>query len=152
MAIRKRERSLFDLMDTYFDDLQEEFERRRESMLEMPSWNEKACAMRPLSDLKVTATEVVMTVDLPLTKESSVQVKPLDDRTLEISAKMKRKIQFKELGVTHRKGEFHSLHCHRHVPVPVEMDKMHVGFKKGILEIHIPRKHERREDRDRTKR
>lgn len=143
MALKKRERSLFDVMDRYFDDLEEEFERRREAMMDMPSWNEKACTIRPLSDLRVTVAEVVMTVDLPLTQESSVQVKPLDDRTLEISAKMKRKIQFKELGVTHRKGEFHSLHCHKRVPVPVEMDKMHVSFKKGILEIHIPRRHER---------
>jgi HSP20 family molecular chaperone IbpA len=143
VALKKRERSLFDVMDRYFDDLEEEFERRREAMMDMPSWNEKACTIRPLSDLRVTVAEVVMTVDLPLTQESSVQVKPLDDRTLEISAKMKRKIQFKELGVTHRKGEFHSLHCHKRVPVPVEMDKMHVSFKKGILEIHIPRRHER---------
>jgi HSP20 family molecular chaperone IbpA len=140
MAIKKRERSFFDVMNSYFEGLDEEFDRWRESIMEMPSWSEKACAMRPLSDLKVTPMEVVMTVDLPMTLESSVQVKPFDDRTLEISAKMKRKIQFKELGVTHRKGEFHSLHCLKRVPVPVEMDKMHVSFKKGILEIHIPRK------------
>jgi HSP20 family protein len=143
MALRKKERSFFDLMDTYFEGLEEEFDRWRESIMDMPSWNEKTCAMRPLSDMKVTAREVVMTVDLPLTLESSVQVKPLDERTLEISAEMKRKIQFKELGATHRKGEFHKLHCHKRIPVLVDMDKIHVSYKKGILEVHIPRKHER---------
>jgi HSP20 family molecular chaperone IbpA len=142
MAIKKR-RSFGDFMDEYFEDFEREFERRRESMLDVPSWDEKTCAMRPLSDLKVMATEVVMTVDLPLTVESSVQVKPLDERTLEISAEMKRKIKFKELGITHRKGEFHKLHCHKQVPVPVQMDKMHVSIKKGLLEIHIPRKRKR---------
>jgi HSP20 family molecular chaperone IbpA len=141
MAIRKK-RSFLDFLDAYFGDFAEEFERWRETVIEKPSWNLKTCALRPLSDMRVTATEVIMTVDLPLTQEKTVEVKPLDDRTLEISAEMKRKIQFKELGITHRKGEFRKLHCHTRVPVPVQMNKMHVDLKKGILEIHIPRKKE----------
>jgi HSP20 family molecular chaperone IbpA len=28
------------------------------------------------------------------------------------------------------------------IPVQVHMDKMRFKFKKGILEIHLPRKHE----------
>jgi HSP20 family molecular chaperone IbpA len=142
MAISRKHR-VTDIVDKYFDDVEREFNRWRESFIERPSWNLKTCAMQPLSDMRVTATEVIMTVDLPLTQEKTVEVKPLDDRTLEISAQMKRKIQFKELGITHRKGEFHKLHCHTRVPVPVQMNKMHVDFKKGILEIHIPRKRER---------
>jgi HSP20 family molecular chaperone IbpA len=142
MAIRKR-RSFSEIADDYFRVLEKEFERWRETMLERPSWSEKACAMEPLSEIRVLATEVVITVDLPLTREGSVQVKPLDERTLEISAKMKRKIQFRELGVTHRKGEFHKLHCHLRIPVPVQTNRMNFKLKKGILEIHIPRKYER---------
>jgi HSP20 family molecular chaperone IbpA len=142
MAIRKK-RSVGNVVDRYFEGLEREFERWERTFIERPSWNLKTCAIQPLSDMRVTATEVIMTVDLPLTQEKTVEVKPLDDRTLEISAKMKRKIQFKELGITHRKGEFHKLHCHMRLPVPVQTNKMHVDFKKGILEIHIPRKHER---------
>jgi HSP20 family molecular chaperone IbpA len=136
----KRKRSVMDLFDDYFDDLEKEFERRRERLLEMPSWNQKASTMEPLRDMIVTPTEVVVTVDLPLTKEKTVQVKPLDEDTLEISAEMKRKMTFKEMGITHHKGEFQRLHCHSRIPVPVKMDKMKISLKKGILEVHLPRK------------
>lgn len=139
MAI-KRKRSVMDLFDDYFDDLEKEFERRRERLLERPSWNQKASTMEPLRDMIVTPTEVVVTVDLPLTKEKTVQVKPLDEDTLEISAEMKRKMTFKEMGITHYKGEFQRLHCHSRIPVPVKMDKMKISLKKGILEVHLPRK------------
>ena len=139
MAISKR-RSLSDIMDSYFEDLEGEFERWRESFLERPSWNLKAGTLEPLKDMKVTPTEVVVTMDLPLTVESSLQVKPLDNETLEISAKMKRIVHFEELGVKHHTGEFQRFHCHTLVPVPVKMDDMKIKFKKGLLEIHIPRK------------
>ncbi len=139
MAIRKK-RPVRDVVDSYFEDLGREFERWRETFFERPSWNLKAGTMEPLKDMKVTSTEVVVTVDLPLTVESSLQVKPLDEETLEISAKMKRTVHFKEFGVTHHKGEFQRFHCHTRVPVPVKMDDMKIKFKKGLLELHIPRK------------
>lgn len=137
----KRRRSIFDLIDEYFEDLEEWSERFRERLAEKPSWNQKTCAVEPLRDIMVTPTEVIVTVDLPYTEENTVQVKALDEDVLEISAKMKRKIRFEEFGITHYKGEFHTFHCQTRIPVPVQMDKMTVRFKKGILEVHIPRKH-----------
>jgi HSP20 family molecular chaperone IbpA len=83
-----------------------------------------------------------VTVDLPYSEENTVQVKPISKDTIEISAKMKRKVSFDDFGITHYKGEFQKLHCQTRIPVPVYMDRMEVRFKKGILEIHLPRKHE----------
>jgi HSP20 family molecular chaperone IbpA len=140
MAIKKK-RPARDIVDSYFENLEREYERWRETFFERPSWNLKAGTMEPLKNMKVTPTEVVMTMDLPLTVESSLQVKPLDEETLEISAKMKRTVYVKEFGVTHYKGEFQRFHCHTRAPVPVKMDDMKIKFKKGLLEIHIPRKH-----------
>jgi HSP20 family molecular chaperone IbpA len=137
----KRKRSIMDILDDYFEEL-EEFERRRETLTERPSWNQKACTMEPLRHVRVTPTEVIVTADLPLTKENSIQVKPLDKSTIEILASMKRKIHFTDFGITHHKGEFQKLHCHLRVPVPVYMEKIELRFKKGILEIRLPRKHE----------
>ena len=139
MAIRKKQPTR-DIMDSYFEDLEREFERWRETFLERPSWNLKAGTMEPLKDMKVTTTEVVATMDLPLTVENSLQVKPLDNETLEVSAEMKRTVHFEEFGVTHHKGEFQRFHAHVRVPVPVKIDDMKIKFKKGLLEIHIPRK------------
>jgi HSP20 family molecular chaperone IbpA len=138
----KRKRSIMDILDNYFEDLEEEFERWRETLTERPSWNQKACTMEPLRHMRVTPTEVIVTVDLPLTKENTIQVKPIDKKTIEILARMKRKIRFTDFGITHHKGEFQKLHCHLRVPVPVYMEKMELRFKKGILEIRLPRKRE----------
>lgn len=141
MSTKKR-RSIFDLIDEYFEDLEEWAERVRETLIERPSWNQKTCTMEPLRDIIVTPTEVIVTVDLPYTEQDTIQVKPISRDSIEITAKMKRKIRFDEFGIVHQRGEFQTFHCQTHIPVPVHMDKMEVRFKKGILEIRLPRKHE----------
>ena len=138
----RRRRSIFDIIDEYFESLEEWAERFTERLMDRPSWNQRTCTIEPLRDIMVTPTEVIVTVDLPYTEESTIKVKPIDNRTIEVSAKMRRKIHFDELGITHCKGEFEKLHCQTRIPVPVYMDKMEVRFKKGILEVHLPRKHE----------
>ncbi|MEM3824230.1 MAG: Hsp20/alpha crystallin family protein [Candidatus Bathyarchaeia archaeon] len=141
MSTRKR-RSIFDIVDEYFENLEEWTERLRESLIERPSWNCRACTIEPLRDVMVTYDKVIVTVDLPYSEENTVQVKPVSSDTIEISAKMKRKVNFEDFGITHYKGEFQKLHCQTRIPVPVCMDRMEVRFKRGILEIHLPRKHE----------
>jgi hypothetical protein len=61
--------------------------------------------------------EVIATVDLPYTEEDTTRIEPIDKNTLEVSARMKRKIRFEELGITHYKGEFQTLHCQIRIPV-----------------------------------
>lgn len=140
MSTRRR-RSIFDIIDEYFENLEEWAERFREALIEKPSWNRRACTIEPLRDIMVTPTEVTVTVDLPYAEEETIQVKPISKDTIEILAKMKRKVRFDDFGITHYKGEFQTLHCQTRTPVPVYMDKMEIRFKKGILEIRLPRKH-----------
>jgi len=140
VSIRRR-RSIFEIINEYFENLEEWTERFREALIEKPSWDHRACTMEPLRDIMVTPTEVIVTVDLPYAEQNTIQVKPVDRDTIEILAKMKRKIRFDDFGMTHYKGEFQTLHCRTRIPVPVEIDKMEVRFKKGILEIRLPRKH-----------
>ncbi|MCK4434792.1 Hsp20/alpha crystallin family protein, partial [Candidatus Bathyarchaeota archaeon] len=85
---------------------------------------------------------VIVTVDLPFAEENTIMVKSIGRDTIEILAKMKRKIRLNDFGITHYKGEFQTLHCRTRIPVPVYTDKMEVHFKKGILEIHLSRKNE----------
>jgi len=138
----RRKRSIFEIINEYFENLEEWTERLREASIEKPSWNHRACTMEPLRDIMVTPTEVIVTVDLPFAEENTIMVKPVGRDTIEILAKMKRKIRLNDFGITHYKGEFHTLHCRTRIPVPVYTDKMEVHFKKGILEIHLSRKHE----------
>lgn len=142
METSRRKRSIFDIMDEYFESVEEWAERLRESIMEKPSWNCKACTMEPLRDIVVTDDEVIVTVDLPYAEQNTLQVKPISKDAIEVSAQMRRKIRFDDFGITHYKGEFQRFHCQARIPVPVYMDKMEVRFKKGILEIRLPRKRE----------
>jgi HSP20 family molecular chaperone IbpA len=144
VSIEKR-RSTADIFAGYLEDLKEEFEEWKREFIEKPSWNQKASTMEPLHNVTVTSTEVVVTVDLPFTRKSTLRVKPLDESTLEISAGMKRKMTFREMGITHHEAEFQRFHCCTQVPVPVQMGKMRIRFKKGMLEVHLPRRHARSE-------
>lgn len=141
MSTRRR-RSIFDIINEHFENLEEWTERFREALIEKPSWNRRACTIEPLRDIMVTPTEVTVTADLPYAEENTIQVKPISKDIIEILAKMKRKVRFDDFGITHYKGEFQTLHCQTRIPVSVYMEKMEIRFKKGILEIRLPRKHE----------
>jgi HSP20 family molecular chaperone IbpA len=142
MSLKKRRSTPIDF-DGYFQDLKREFEEWGTMLDERPSWNQKTSTIEPLRNMIVTPTEVIVTVDMPFTKEDTLQVKALGEDMLEISAKMKRKITFKEMGITHRIGEFQSFHFKSRIPVPVQMKKMKIRFKKGMLEVHLPRRNGR---------
>jgi len=139
MPIRKRQ-SISDMIDEYFEDMEKWAEQVRETLSERPCWDLKTCAIEPLREITVTPTEVIVTVDLPYAKKETVQVKVVNATSLEIFAEMKKKIRLTELGVTHRKGVIQRFHGWIRIPVTVNIDKMRVQNKKGILEIKLPRK------------
>lgn len=139
MAIRKRH-SISDIIDEYFSDLVEWTERFEGGFRERPSWNLQDRSLEPLREVVVAPKEVIVTVDLPFTNRTGVKVKPVGKSSLDISAKMNKIIRLDDLGVTHTRGEFRKYHCHLRIPVPVYMSKMIVNYKKGMLEVHLPRK------------
>jgi len=105
-----------------------------------PSWDIKLCCIEALCNVSASADEVVVTADLPNTDPETVKVEQIDKNTLEIKAEMKRKISFNELGITHRQGEFRYFRCLVPVPMSVDVKRMKKEFKRGILEVHLPRK------------
>jgi HSP20 family molecular chaperone IbpA len=142
MAIRRR-RSVSEMIDEYFAEFDKWAEDFRGVFTERPSWNLRNCSIEPLRDMTVTPNEVLVTVDLPFTNKSTVKVEPIGSNALEITAKMKRKIRLDDLGISYCRGEFQKFHSHVLIPVSVNIKRMDVQYKKGILEIHIPRKHQR---------
>jgi HSP20 family molecular chaperone IbpA len=139
MSIRKRQ-TISDMIDEYFEEMEKWAEQFRDTLTERPCWDLKTCTIEPLRDITLTPTEVIVTVDLPYAKKETVQVKAVDAASLEIFAEMKKKIRLTELGVTHRTGVIQRFHGWIHIPVTVNMDKMKIQQKKGILEIKLPRK------------
>ena len=146
MSIRKRQ-SISDMIDEYFEDMEKWADQVRETLSEKPCWDLKTCAIEPLREITVTATEVIVTVDLPYARKETVEVKAVDPNSLEIFAEMKKKIRLTELGVTHRKGIIQRFHGWIRIPVIVNMDKMEIRHKKGILEIRLPRKRQQQSPR-----
>lgn len=139
MSIGRR-RDLLELMRRYFEDWETFADELLESArMERPSWDVESCCLEPLCNVFVSPDEVIVTADLPSINPKTIKVEAINANTVEIKAGMKRKIRFHEFGITHREGEFTSFRCQTLIPVPVDMKKIETKFKRGILEVRIPR-------------
>jgi HSP20 family molecular chaperone IbpA len=109
------------------------------SPLHGSGWNVAAACIEPLYNMFVAAGEVVLTVDLPYVNQQKITLSCPSNDTVEVYAETTRKITFKELGAKHRHGEFTCYHARMRIPVPVDEGKINRKFKRGVLEVHIPR-------------
>jgi HSP20 family molecular chaperone IbpA len=107
---------------------------------EGPSWNTETCCLQALSNVSITSREVIVTADLPNIEPETVKVEAVDENLIEITAKMKKKVRFADLGIYHRQGEFSSLRCQDRIHVAIDVEKMKISCKAGILEVRFPRK------------
>ncbi len=138
---RRRRRSIVDLMGEYMEDFEAWVEEMTKSAIaERPSWDTRACCLEPLCNVFITIDDVEVTADLPNTRPESIKVEATGEDSIAIKAEMKRKLRFDDFGITHRRGEFSSFRCLVSIPVPVDTKRMQISFKRGILEIRLPRK------------
>ena len=129
-----RRKHIFEAMDEYF--------KRAEFMVErafVSSWNETAETIEPLYNITVGSSEVIVTVDLPYVNPEEVTLKLPADDMVEVYANTKHRITFADMGVRHRGGQFKSYHAKIHMPVSVVESGMTSRFKRGVLEIRLPR-------------
>ena len=110
------------------------------SFSEGPNWNIETCCLQALSNIFITPREVIITADLPNIKPETLKVDVLDEKLIEITAKMKKKVRFADLGISHRQGEFSFLRCQYRLDVAVAIERMKFSCEKGILEVRLPRK------------
>jgi HSP20 family molecular chaperone IbpA len=138
VSSRTRRRSVLDLISDYL----EKMESLADDLLpfERPSWDIRAGTIQPLCSVSVAPEEVVVTADLPFSDPDSIKIEPSDERTLEITAKIRRRLCCKDLGIMHQRGEFSTFNCQTRIPVAVDMKRRTEKFKKGILEVRLPRK------------
>jgi HSP20 family molecular chaperone IbpA len=141
MSEKQRKHSIFDVMNKYM----EEFETLADELMEStfpegPSWNTETCCLQALSNVSITSREVIVTADLPNIEPETVKVEAVDENLIEITAKMRKKVRFADLGIYHRQGEFSSLRCQDHIHVAFDAEKMKISWKGGILEVRFPRK------------
>lgn len=140
--LKKRENlTTFEEMEKHIEEIEALADELMKSAFpEGPSWNTETCCLHALSNIFVSPKEVILTADLPNIDSDTLKIETLDDGIIEITAKMKKKIKFNDLGVYHRQGEFSFLRCQSHIHVPFDAEKMKISFNEGILEIRFPRK------------
>jgi len=102
-------------------------------------WNVTAACIQPLYNVLIAPAEVILTVDLPYVNENGVKLTCPTNDCVEIYAEASKKITFQDLGVRHRHGEFSCYHARIQIPVQVDEGKIRTTFKRGILEVRIPR-------------
>jgi len=138
---RPKKGSSFEEVEEYLQKIEElAKEVMSTAFPESPSWNTETCCLHALSNVFITPREVIITADLPFIEPQTVQVNALDENHIEILAKMKKKVNFKDLGIFHRRGEFSFLRCQGQLQVAIITDKMQISCKDGILEVRFPRK------------
>jgi HSP20 family molecular chaperone IbpA len=123
----------------------EEFDAFADELLESkfpegPSWNTETCCLQALSNVFVTSREVIVTADMPNIEPETVKVETLDANVIKITAKMRKKVRFADLGIDYRKGEFSSLRCQDRIYVAFDAEKMQISFIGGVLEVRFPKK------------
>ena len=136
----RRRRSIFDIMWEYMEELERRTDELMREVFEKPSWDLETRSLEPLFNISVTPDEVVVTADMPYVDPETVEIEKLDEDLIEVSAKMRVKVTFRDLGVRHREGEFSCFRCRVPLPVPVEVGKAKIRVRRGILEIRLPRK------------
>jgi len=145
MAIRRR-RSLADIVDEYLEDVESLTEGIIESRL-APTWDTRTSTLEALSNVRVLRDRVLITADMPLAKGDSVTIEVYGKNTIQMCAEMSRAVSCRELGLVQHRGEFRRFCTYVKVPVPVDFKKMKFKLKKGVLEIDLPRRLERRAER-----
>ena len=141
MSEKHRKRSIFNTMAEYV----EEFEKLADELFtsafpEGPSWNTETCCLHALSNVFITPKEVIVTADLPNIEPETVKVEAINENLIEITAKMRKKVRFADLGIYHRQGEFSFLRCQSRIHIAYYAEKMKISCKEGILEVRFPRK------------
>ena len=140
---RTRRRGLLEVLWDYIED----FERTAEELFEAvfgermrPCWDVRGRCLEPLTHVSVAPDEVIITMDLPLVRPETIRVRPVEENTIEVVADMRRALRTKDLGVLHVDGEIRKLRARARIPVPVEMRAIRFEFRRGILEVRLPRK------------
>jgi HSP20 family molecular chaperone IbpA len=141
MSEKREKSSSFDAMEKYLEEIGALAEEVMACAFpEGPSWNTKTCCLHALSNVFITPREVIVTADLPNIEPETVKVEAVNENLIEITAKMRKKVRFADLGIYHRQGEFSSLRCQDHIHVAFDAEKMKISCKGGILEVRFPRK------------
>jgi HSP20 family protein len=107
-------------------------------------WDGEACCLEALGDVQETETEYVVTLDLPMVNKEDIEI-TTSDKELTVQAKMREEIHYERWGTVQREIRFQSLTKKVCLPRDADADRIKAGFNEGLLEIHIPKRKQKRQ-------
>lgn len=109
-----------------------------------PLWDGTTCCLEALGDVQETATELIITVDLPMVNKEDIEITTTPNE-LSIHADTRNEIRFKRWGTVQRELSFRSFTKTVPLPPGTDADKIHASFNKGLLQIHVPKAPKRKQ-------
>jgi HSP20 family protein len=132
-----------------FDEMEERFNELFEPLMEAfgldkPSWDAEHQCLVPLSEVKETRDDVIVTVDLPYVSKENITLHATEN-TIEVEAKTDKGICFDRWGTIQKCLEFNCFRKKVKLPAEVKPKEAKASFKSGILEVRIPKRIDRTE-------
>mgnify|MGYP000483420068 CR=1 FL=1 len=128
-----------------FDEI-ERMRRRIERMIsefyeefEKPMWDFETRSLEPLVSVKELEDKIIVIADLPCVDKNNIRIYATED-TLTIEAALKETYKFERLGITRREATFEYFRKVIQLPAPVIPERAKAKFRKGILEVILPKK------------
>ena len=101
-------------------------------------WGEQERGWAPAVDMIDRDDEVVLRADLPGLDEKDIEV-TVEDGTLAIRGERKEQKEEKKEDYYYSERSYGAFARALPLPATVEADKVKATFKKGVLEVHLPK-------------
>jgi HSP20 family protein len=101
-------------------------------------WGERARAWAPAVDMVDHKDEIILRADLPGLEEKDIDV-TVEDGTLTIRGERKEEKEEKKTDYYYCERSYGAFSRTVMLPTSVEPDKVKATFKKGVLEVHLPK-------------
>jgi HSP20 family protein len=103
-----------------------------------PAWSGEERGWMPAVDMVDEKDEIVVKADLPGLDQKDVEV-TVQDGTLTIRGERKEEKEEKKEGYYYAERSYGAFVRSLPLPRGVEADKVKATFKKGVLEVHLPK-------------
>jgi HSP20 family protein len=104
-----------------------------------PMWDIQAHTLIPLYDLKETRESLVVHIDLPYVEKEAIQLR-VDERSIDLSAELRRPIRYERWGTAQRDCEFRKVSAIITLPTEINPDGVTSKFREGVLTIELPKR------------
>jgi len=123
------------------DRVRKEMDKTFKNFLDFPKmkWdNIMKTPLKPTSELKETKDELIVKMGMPGLKKSDINLN-VSENAIEVRAHKEEAQQTKKKGVFEKKESYKGFYTAYPLPAKVLPDKSKALYKKGVLEIHLPK-------------